>query len=183
MILTLLACSGPLEPPEEEQLAGISYQVNWESISRLGPHRLELTARLDGDLDQHTESFSVLWGSWDDFQVLRARDGRITQDLRVIGGTAWRSMDGESFRRHDDAEIYRADLSTTWNEWDRLLEPVLGGLQLEPDRETVVEGRPAQRYLVSLAPDYLPPRSKGEPSDQRERQPHPRSRHRCAPAG
>jgi len=154
MILILLACSGPLEPPEEEQLASISYQVNWESVSRLGPHRLEMTATLEDDIDLHTESFSVLWGSWDEFQVIRARNGRITQDLRVIGGTAWRSVDGESYRRHDDAEIYRADLSTTWNEWDRLLEPFLGGLQLEPDRETVVEGRPAQRYIVGLDPEY-----------------------------
>ena len=154
--LLLGACTPTIEAPEEERLATVSHQVNWESVTRLGPHRMELSATLDRASGSRTEGFSVLWGSWDDFEVTRSRDGRTTQDLRIISGVAWTSNDGHSFNPQRDAEIYRAELSTTWNDWDRHLEPFLGGLVLESDREAVVEGRPAERYLISLDPEWKP---------------------------
>ena len=155
MILALLACTTVTGPPEEEKLATVSHQVTFESVTRLGPHRLDLTARHELQSGDRTEGFVIAWGGWDDFQVVRSRKGRVTQDTRVLSGKAYTSTDGEIFHPQDDAELYRTDLATTWDEWDRQLEPVLAAMVLTADRETVVEGRPAQRYLVSMDPDFV----------------------------
>jgi len=155
-MIFLLACTTVTEPPEEEKLAEVSHQVNFESITRLGPHTLELTARHDRGGLERVEGFSMVWIGWDDFQVVRSREGRITQDHRVISGSAYTSNDGQVFHPQDDAELYRADLATTWNEWDRQLEPVLGALVLTADQETVVEGRPSQRFIISMDPEFEP---------------------------
>ena len=151
MILTvLMACTSDNPPVEQEVLSDISGTVTWESVTRLGPHRSALTSTLKSDDENRAESLSIEWRDWDHFRVVRVRDGSLVQDLRVIGGTVWRSTNARTFQRHDEAEIYRSEFASTWNEWARVLEPFAGAFTLEAREETVVEGLAHLLFFCSL---------------------------------
>lgn len=163
MLLTLLtlltlACTG--EPPADEAIAQASTQVTFGTVSAMGPHRFEalVTRGYQGkDLDS-TEAMELDWGDPDLFRVRRLRDGRLRSELRVIGGVAWAQQGRGAFTRFDDAELYRVELAQTWDIWGQALSPFQGRIQLVPEGEGVVEGRPVMNYRVQLAEGESPGR-------------------------
>ena len=150
----ILSCSD--EPPEEVQIAEASHQVTWESAAMLGPHRYEASVARTEYGRESVEHMTVRWGDWDSFEVERRKDGALRARVLFIQGEAWQG-DEDRMRRTDNVQLYRRELATSWNLWEDALSPYLYVLKMEKTGETVVEGRPALTYSVSMdSTDDLP---------------------------
>lgn len=158
--LLLFASACHRGPSAAEQLAEASRRVSFGTLAQLGPHRLAATVTRGEPegADVDTETLELDWGDLDNFQVRRVRNGRVRSELRVLRGEAWVRVGTSPFNHYDDAELYRVELASTWNVFDTALSPFQGRIQLLDGQETVVEGRPAMRYTVALAPGEAPAR-------------------------
>lgn len=169
LLLALVPLAGALScelgPPPEVQLADASRQVTFASVELLGPHHyLSSVHRSDARPGRPEmvvdEVVEISWQDWDRFQVRRLVDGEALRETIVVDGVPWvRSAD--RWDRRDDAEPHRVQLRTTWNTWDEMLGSVLNYIELVPDGDDIVEGRPASRYLVRLLTEEQAPRPKG----------------------
>ena len=147
MLLAILACSSG--PPEEVLIADASHKVTWDSAALLSPHRYEASAaRTEHDVET-VEAVAVKWGDWDSFEIIRRRDGATKSRVLFIDGKAWHGGDGR-MRKTDETQLYRRELATTWNLYEEALSPFRYVMKLEKTGETVVEGRPALVYAVSM---------------------------------
>jgi len=140
---------------DRQALWDVSFKLTYASVASIGPHHTEATAvhERGGDRPRkRTEVFDVRWGDWDNFQVKRSRDGKLLMEHRVVQGLPFGRSGRSDFRASSDAELFRVELSQTWNSFGLALEPFQWQLGAEPDGETVVEGRPASRYRLHLEP-------------------------------
>lgn len=162
-IILLFAASCNRGPSAAEALAAASRRVSFGTLAQLGPHRMQATVTRSepGSADLDTETLELDWGDLDNFQVRRVRNGRVRSELRVLRGEAWVRVGSSPFNHYDDAELYRVELASTWNMFDQALSPFEGRIQLLDGQETVVEGRPAMRYTVALAPEDAEPPKRG----------------------
>jgi hypothetical protein len=131
----------------------VSFQLNYASIASIGPHHTEATAVRERGGDRprkRTEVFDVRWGDWDNFQVKRSRDGKLLMEHRVIQGVPFGRSGRSDFRRSSDAELFRVELSQTWNSFGLALEPFQWQIGADSDGEAVIEGRPGLRYALKL---------------------------------
>lgn len=154
-LILLFATACNRGPSAAEALAAASRRVSFGTLEQLGPHRMQATvSRSDaGSAELDTETLELDWGDLDNFQVRRIRNGRVRSELRVLRGEAWVRVGTSPFNHYDDAELYRVELASTWNIFDQALSPFEGRVQLLDGQEAVVEGRPAMRYTVALAPE------------------------------
>ena len=153
LLVFVVACDGP--SVDDRALWDVSFQLTYASVASIGPHHVEATAvhERGGDRPRkRTEVFDVRWGNWDNFQVRRSRDGKLLMEHRVIQGMPFGRSGRSDFRPSSDAELFRVELSQTWNSFGLALEPFQWQLDADPDGETVVEGRPARRYTLKLRP-------------------------------
>ncbi len=152
-LLLMSACSSA--SVDTEALWDVSFQLTYASVASIGPHHAEATAvhERGGDRPRkRIEVFDVRWGDWDNFQVRRSRDGKLLVEHRVVQGLAFGRSGRSGFRASSDAELFRVELSQTWNSFGLALEPFQWQLGAVYEGETVVEGRPAHRYDLTLAP-------------------------------
>ncbi len=149
-----LSCSTGEEEEVVDEYLAASESATFESVARLGPHHLESTTTIEkkvqGRTHTSTETLDVAWGDWDNFRVQRIRDGRAASEVRVVQSVAYSRSGSGRFRQAEDAELYRLELGGSWNTWDRALEPFRGCVEAEAVGDTVVEGRPARQYALSL---------------------------------
>lgn len=162
LLAGLLACT-PQAPPEE-LLADASSQVTFTTVEGIGPHHLVSSVhRTDSragmpDLTVD-EVVEIAWQDWDNFHVRRLVDGQPERETIVAAGVPWvRSAD--IWDRRDDAEPHRVQLRTTWNTWEAVLGPWLAHIELVPDGDDIVEGRPASRYQVRMLPADRAPKTR-----------------------
>ncbi len=151
-VLWLTACRGEPGTDADEFLIA-SEAVTFDTVTQLGPHRMESILRWERGERRggvSTETLELLWGDWDNFQVRRIRDARLASEVRVVRGVAYSRSGSGRFRRADDAELYRVQLAGTWSYWERALEPFMGRVEAVRGEDAVVEGRAAQRYEISL---------------------------------
>lgn len=162
LLLLAFACSGG--PTSGKQaLWDVSQQLTYASVASIGPHHTEATAvhERSGDRPRKTtEVFDVRWGDWDNFQIRRSRNGKLLMEHRVIQGVPYGRSGRSDFHESSDAELFRVELSQTWNSFGLALEPFQWQMSAEPDGDAIVEGRPARRYVLSLAelPEGTPQR-------------------------
>jgi len=152
VLLVLSACRGG-SPAEPDPLLVASESVTFESVTRLGPHRMESVLTWDrgeGRGGRTTEILELLWGDWDNFQVRRLRGDRLASEIRVVQGVAYSRSGKGRFREASDAELYRVQLAGTWSYWDRALEPFRGRLRSSYDQKEEMEGREARRFVIAL---------------------------------
>lgn len=161
VLATILSCSGD-EPPAEVQIADASAQVTWESTALLGPHRFESSVTRTEYGRDSVDAVEVKWADWESFEVIRRRNGELRSRVVMIDGAAWQG-DADRMRRTENVQLYRRELATSWNLWEEALSPFLFVMQLEKTGETVVEGRPALVYAVSLDPTKEAPGSGHRP--------------------
>lgn len=160
LLLAPLGCQ-PQAPPEE-LLADASTEVTFASVEGIGPHHylssLRRTDSRAGMPDQVVdEVVEIAWQDWDNFHVRRLIDGQAERETIVVGAVPWvRSAD--RWDRRDDAEPHRVQLRTTWNVWDEVMGPWLAHIELVPDGDDIVEGRPASRYQVRMLPAEQAPK-------------------------
>ncbi len=150
------SCGGEVdtEPPLEQ----VADEVQYESVERLGPHvftaTISRTRTSDGAVvSQSDETIETIWQDWDSFKHRRLGDGDLRSAVIVTDRGVWSRRLGGGYTQADDAEVFRVQLRTTWRIWDEALEQFDERIVLTPDRDAVVEGRPARRYTVSLAPE------------------------------
>ncbi len=160
-------CGEPVEP--EKALETVADEVQFESVTRLGPHQFVATiTRTRKSAGQEPkvsdESIEIAWQDWDNFRHRRLAAGELRSASVVKNGDAWSRRLSARFEREDDAEPFRNALRTTWRVWDEALEQFDDRIVLTEVGETVVEGRPARRFEVSLSPP------EDEARAQRERQ-------------
>lgn len=144
-------------------LADASAEVTFASVEQLGPHHfLSSATRTDSrqgvpDLVVD-EVVEISWQDWDHFHVRRLIDGEAERETVVYGARPW-IRSGDSWERRDDAEPHRLQLRTTWNAWDAVLGTHLDHIELLPDGDDIVEGRPVSRFKVQMLPaDRAPKR-------------------------
>lgn len=143
-------------------LAQASQEVQFDSVARLGPHRLSASIRRqdlrdDVVLTDVLEGVEVQWQSWDAFEMRRAVDGKRVSAVRVTGGSAWSEREDGGWTNRGDPEPWRQELRLAWNAWDQALSPFQSRLLLTEIDEDVVEGRRVRRYAVGLRPLPEPP--------------------------
>lgn len=155
-----LGCTGAETP----DLAAAASKAQFESATDLGPHRLSAVIERSESLRGGTplrrqEGVEIRWESWDAFETRRLVNGEQVSCLRVVDGHAWSQRRDGTWVQRGDPEPARQELRLVWNNWEQALEPFDDRVDLTKSSSEVVEGRRAQRYLVSLADP--------EPADQR----------------
>lgn len=164
LVLTLLGagCSRLTGPAEEELLADASTEVTLASVGQLGPHRMLASIRRTDERQDKVrttdEVTELTWQGWDDFHLRRLVDGELTQETLVAGGQAW-VRTGDRWEPRPDAETYRVQLRVTWNMWDAVIGNHREHIELVPDGDDIIEGRPTSRFLLQLKPDEERPRN------------------------
>ncbi|MEE2751925.1 MAG: hypothetical protein VX519_10880 [Myxococcota bacterium] len=106
-VLWLTACRGEPEPETDEFLLA-SEAVTFDTVTQLGPHRMESVLRWERGERRggaSTETLELLWGDWDNFQVRRIRDSRLASEVRVVRGVAYSRSGNGRFRRAEEAEL------------------------------------------------------------------------------
>lgn len=140
-------------------LAEASEQVTFASTEALGRHRfLATTERVErrsgSEQSRHTEVVEVRWEDWDNFRYRRSVDERPVEEVIVSGGEGWLRR-GSSWERVADAEPHRTQLRMSWNAWEQAARLFGDRLSLQRAGTESVQGRPAQRYAVSLGEESM----------------------------
>lgn len=160
----LSGCGGSPPTPEEDVLLQASESATFENVTRLGPHRFQSILVRESSLGGHTttEKVAMEWADWDNFQLQRFRNDKLRAESRILRGEAFARSGKGRFRRSKDAELYRIEIRHSASFWGRALEPFRGRVLAEHTESGIIDGRPAQRYKLSLA-DGAPPRRGSHP--------------------
>lgn len=154
-----LALGGCAGGEEAAALAQASTEIVFDSMDKLGAHhslsslRQTLT-RPTGEVEPIDDAIEIKWQDWDHFEHRRVADGRQGEAVRVVEGVAYVARGGAegTWEQRPDADSYRAELRASWSQWDQALGPFAARLELRDEGEEIIEGRPARRYSVHLAP-------------------------------
>ena len=160
LLLTVLLLGLGCTPGEEAEVPAtietVSQEITFDSVARLGPHHgvadiTRIETRDGTEPRETTESIDIAWNSWTSFHFQRLVDGTPTFEVIAHDGHA-SSRDGRGPWRADlDGEMARMDVYTKWNAWDEALGSFRDRITFEDMGDTVVDGRPAQRFKVGLA--------------------------------
>lgn len=155
-----MGCGGGSSEDQADVLLQATESATFENVTRLGPHRFEATLERERvDTGHKTiEKVSVAWADWDNFQLQRYRNDKLRAENRVIRGKAYARSGSGRFREARDAELYRVEMRHSASFWGRTLEPFLGRVEAVEGETATVNGRPAQRYTLSLSPGSPPER-------------------------
>jgi len=151
-----VGCTAIEETEAPATIETVSQEITFDSVARLGPHRaisdITRTNTLgDSEPRETTESIDIAWNDWTSFHFQRLVEGLPTFEVIAHDGVA-SSRDGRGpWRPEFDGEMARMDVYTRWNAWDQALEGFRDRITLEDMGDTVVDGRPAQRFKVGLA--------------------------------
>ena len=174
MLMVSLGCSGT-EPKEEPvTIEIVSQKITFDSVARLGPHHAVADISRErwtaGEMVRSsTESIEVAWNSWESFHFQRRVNGERTFEAIVHGDTNASRGRGGPWRPDFDGERARMDVYTSWNAWDEALSGFRNRIAFEAVGDTIVDGRSAQRFKLSLLP---PPPEKPASRKRRHFQPH-----------
>jgi hypothetical protein len=167
VLLAFTAGCGGQPAPGEERLRA-SQAIDFGDIASLGPHRMEASvARTD-----HAEGSSprvrdeqtrVTWRGWDDFTLVRARDGEPSARFEIAGGRGQVLKPDGVMHEAADLEPLRLELRQAWNVWDPFLGPLRDAVAYTFQGQALIEGRLANQYTVSVAPRGADPVSRTVP--------------------
>jgi hypothetical protein len=123
----------------------------------LGRHHMLATTRQettwsDGGQEVHEETVELAWNDWDSFHLRLIVRGTTASETIVDQGKAFHRRRGPVWQRETDVEPARMRVRTSWRVWDTAMEVFSGRIRLTAAERSVVDGRPAQRFEVSLAP-------------------------------
>jgi hypothetical protein len=154
----VLGCNDTDTVSKSDALLAASESATFENVTRLGPHRFESILQRESTYNGQTttEKVNMEWADWDNFQLQRSRNNRLRAENRVLRGKAFARSGKGRFRAASDAELYRVEMRHSASFWGRALEPFRGRVLAEPAESGTIDGRPAQRYTISLV-DAPPP--------------------------
>ena len=157
LTLLLLGCSSETDSEAPVTIESVSQEITFDSVARLGPHHgvadITRTETREGTEPRETsESIDIAWNSWTSYHFQRLVEGSPTFEVIAHEGQA-SSRDGRGPWRPDlDGEMARMDVYTKWNAWEEALGSFRERITFEDAGDTVVDGRPARRFKVGLAP-------------------------------
>lgn len=148
-----LGCTGA---PTGRTLPEVAEKVPFDVVDRLGPHVATATTRTTeqragAEPRVRTEVLEIRWSDWENFESARTVDGARVSTSRVVGGRGYVERYG-AWQELSEAEPLRQELRIAWDAWGAAMDPFDHRLVLEDPDGDVVEGRPATRYAVTLAP-------------------------------
>lgn len=157
MVLMLAGCgdAAPVEAPV--LLETVSQEITFDSVDRLGPHHsistIQTTEMREREtVLESTQTIEIAWNSWSSFHFQRFVDGDPTfEAINHDGRSASRNRRG-LWKGAVDGEAARLDVYTAWNAWEEALDGFNDRIVFTESGETVVDGRPARTYTVSLGP-------------------------------
>ena len=147
--------AGPAEAPV--LLETVSQEITFDSVDRLGPHHsistIQTTEMREREVTlESTQTIEIAWNSWSSFHFQRFVDGDPTfEAINHAGSSASRNRRGP-WKGALDGEAARLDVYTAWNAWEEALDGFNNRIVFTESGETVVDGRPAKTYAVSLGP-------------------------------
>ena len=162
----LLSCGEPTVSEPPPSLETISQEITFDSVDRLGPHHSISTVQYTELREREvvlesTQTIEIAWNSWSSFHFQRYVDGEPTfEAINHEGSSASRNRRGQ-WKGALDGESARLDVYTAWNAWDEALDGFTDRVVFTETGSTVVDGRPAKVYAVSLAPEGDEPRPRG----------------------
>ncbi len=165
LVVGVLGCRSAETTPGASVLAKGAETTIFASQTSLGAHVMRATVTrtpTSGGGATSTETLELHWKDADHWSLVRTRDDRAVEDLRVFGGRAWSSHDGD-WRDEGDAEPFRVMLSRTWDPWALAFEPVEERLVATEVGAEVYAGRPARKHEVSYGPPPPPRRKRQKP--------------------
>ncbi len=140
---------------ETPDLAAAAGEAQFASVADLGPHTMsaviERSEAFSGESPlRRQEGVEIRWESWDAFETRRLVNGEQVSCMRVADGSAWSQRRDGTWVQRGDPEPARQELRLVWNSWDQALESFDDRVALTASSSEIVEGRRAQRFLVSL---------------------------------
>jgi hypothetical protein len=158
LMLSLFGCRtvDPAEAPPT--IEGVSQQITFDSVTRMGAHHATASIHREelreGVLSsESTEAIDIAWNSSESFHFQRLVDGSLTFEAIVHEGKSAHRDGRGPWRSEYDGEGARTDVYTAWNAWDEALAGFKDRVDFEDLGATVVDGRPARRFSVSLLPE------------------------------
>jgi hypothetical protein len=150
-----LHCGG--RSNDETSLDEVASQINFKSVETLGKHHMLATIRQettwsDGGKEVHEETVELAWNDWDSFHLRRIVRGATASETIVDQGQAFHRNRGPVWQKEIDVEPARMRVRTSWSAWDTAMEVFTGRVKLTAAEHSIVDGRAAQRFEVSLAP-------------------------------
>jgi hypothetical protein len=150
-----LHCGGRAD--DEPSLDEVANEITFKSVEALGAHHMLATIRQestwpDGGQEEHEETVELAWNDWDSFHLRRIVRGATATETIVDQGQAFHRSRGPVWQQEIDVEPARMRVRTSWRVWDTAMEVFSGRVKLTPAEQSVVDGRPAKRFEVSLAP-------------------------------
>jgi hypothetical protein len=157
LAMTLVACGGEDPAPEPATIETVSQQITFDSVDRLGSHH-SISSIQHSDIRgpeetvETTQTIEIAWNSWESFHFQRYVDGMsVFEAINHDGTSASRNRRGQ-WNRAGDGESARIDVYTAWNAWDEALEGFRDRIILTEKEATIVDGRPARKFALSLGP-------------------------------
>ena len=149
--IAIAGCTGAEAP----DLATAASEAQFASVADLGPHTMsaviERSEAFSGASPlRRQEGVEIRWESWDAFETRRLVNGSQVSCVRVADGSAWSQRRDGTWVQRGDPEPARQELRLVWNSWEQALESFDDRVALTPSSSEIVEGRRAQRFLVSL---------------------------------
>ena len=172
MLVFGLGCSDPVTEEKPVTIETVSQKITFDSVARMGSHHaiadIMRERWTNGELMRsRTESIELDWNSWESFHFQRRVNGERTFEAIVHENIqASRGRSGP-WRPDFDGEQARMDVYTSWNAWDEALPGFRERIAFEDLGATVVDGRPARRFKLSLIPA-----AKKKSSTNRQYRPH-----------
>lgn len=152
-----LGCSQTETTEAPATIEEVSQKLTFDSLAKMGSHHgtssIHRELSRGGVISQSsTESIEIAWNSWESFHFQRLVNGTLTFETVVHSGVS-AARDGRGpWKREFDGERSRMDVYTAWNAWDEALGGFRDRIVFTDQGPTVVDGRPARRFTVSLAP-------------------------------
>ena len=156
-LLLFTACSSDPSATEPKPIEAISQQITFDSVDRLGPHHSVASVQYTETREEEvsldsTQTIEIAWNSWDSFHFQRFVDGEPTfEAINHAGESASRNRRGP-WKGAMDGEAARLDVYTAWNAWEEALDGFTNRVVFSDPTDTIVDGRPAQQFTVSLGP-------------------------------
>ena len=164
-VLITSACGNDQPAIEPAPIEAISQRITFDSVDRLGPHHsiasVQYTETREEEVSlDSTQTIEIAWNSWDSFHFQRFVDGEPTfEAINHEGKSASRNRRGP-WKGALDGEAARLDVYTAWNAWEEALDGFTDRIAFSDPTDTIVDGRPAQQFAISLGP---------QPEDRRNR--------------
>jgi hypothetical protein len=157
LIIAALALHCGSADPHKPALDVVADQITFKSVEALGPHHLLATIEqqsvwTDGNTESHEETVELAWNDWDSFHLRRVVRGSAVGETIMDQGRSYHRGQGPHWVQEFDSEPARLRVRTSWSVWSTAMEVFSARIDLVEMEQSIVDGRSARRYQVSLAP-------------------------------